>query len=234
MIQKINTTKNLRYERKFTATAVHRREILHAIKTHPAFFREIFHPRQVNNIYLDTTGLAFFNANRIGMAERKKVRIRWYDDLFGNIEKPTLEFKIKSGLVGDKWSWRLANFELAKGFDMAYLKRIFDQSELPTPILQSLQNLQPTLLNSYQRTYFRSADGNYRLTLDEQLEYRNIDARNNFFLQKQITSHQYVIELKYGLDLDYHVDSVSSKLPFRLDKSSKYVNGIEFLKNVID
>jgi SPX domain protein involved in polyphosphate accumulation len=232
MIQKVNIKQNLRYERKFTATAANRREILHAIKAHPSFFREIYHPRQVNNIYLDTDGLAFFEANRIGVSERKKVRIRWYGDLFDKIQKPTLEFKIKHGLVGDKWSWRLADFELNTDFTLRYLKTKFKESELPAPILESLQNLQPTLLNSYQRTYFLSADGNYRLTLDEQLAYRNIKSSNNLFLQKRTTPNQYVLELKYGLDLDHHVDSVSGGLPFRLDKSSKYVNGIEFLKFV--
>ncbi|MFT4760994.1 MAG: hypothetical protein ACI9LN_002974 [Saprospiraceae bacterium] len=232
MIQKINTTENLRYERKFTATAAHRREILYAIKSHPAFFREIHHPRQVNNIYMDTAGLKFFEANRIGVSERQKVRIRWYADLFGEIQKPTLEFKIKHGLVGDKWSWRLADFTLNKEFNLNYLKKKFAKSDLPAPILESVQNLHPTLLNSYQRTYFLSADGNYRLTLDEQLEYRNIQSNNNLFLDKRTTPNQYVLELKYGLDLDDHVDLISGRLPFRLDKSSKYVNGIEFLKFV--
>lgn len=232
MIEKINITQNLRYERKFTATAAHRRKILHAIKSHPAFFREIYHPRQVNNIYMDTAGLAYFKANQIGVSERKKVRIRWYEDLFGDIQKPTLEFKIKHGLVGDKWSWRLADFVLNKDFNLNYLKEKFIKSDLPVPILESLQNLQPTLLNSYQRTYFLSSDGNYRLTLDEQLEYRDIQSYNNSFLHKSCTPNQYVLELKYGLDLDHHIDSVSGRLPFRLNKSSKYVNGIEFLKFV--
>ena len=230
MIQKINISSNFRYERKFTANATHRSEILHYIKAHPAFFREVFHPRQVNNIYLDSKELAFYKANVIGVSERKKVRIRWYGDLFGSIEKPTLEFKIKHGLVGDKWSWKIANFELDKNFEGDYLQEKFKLSNLPHPILESLQNLEPTLLNSYQRTYFLSADKKYRLTLDEQLDYNRISNKNNLFLQKRSTPNQYILELKYGLDLDHHVDTISGKLPFRLDKSSKYVNGIDYLK----
>jgi len=223
------TGQNFRYERKFTAEAAHRNEILYWIKAHPAFFREIYHPRQVNNIYLDTIGMAFYKANVIGVSERKKVRIRWYGDLLGTIEKPTLEFKIKHGLVGDKWSWKMEEFELNSDFTNTYLQQKFKNSDLPAPILESLQGLQPTLLNSYQRTYFLSADKKYRLTLDEQLEYNQISNNQNLFLHQRSTPNQYILELKYGLNLDHHVDSISGKFPFRLNKSSKYVNGVDFL-----
>ena len=228
-IKNIEIESNFRYERKFTATAHHRSEILQVIKAHPAFFREIYHPRQVNNIYLDTAKMAFFEANRIGVSERKKVRIRWYGDLLGAIQKPTLEFKIKHGLVGDKWSWKLADFALNTDFTFHYLKDVYRQSNLPDPVREELTTIRPTLLNYYQRTYFLSADGKYRLTLDEQLGYHKIGSNSNTFLHKKVTPNQFIIELKYGLDIDNHVETISSKFPFRLDKSSKYVNGIEFL-----
>ena len=232
-IEKIGAKQNLRYERKFTATAAHRSEILWAIKRHPAFFREIYHPRQINNIYLDTPLLAFYEANKIGISERKKIRIRWYGDLLGPVQKPTLEFKIKHGLVGDKWSWRMADFVLDKNFDLNYLKSIYTASNLPDAVHEELTNVTPTLLNCYQRTYFLSADGQYRLTLDEKLEYHHIAATQNTFLQHFRTPNQFIVELKYATDKDHHVDAIAGRFPFRMDKSSKYVNGIDGVRGAL-
>ena len=45
-----------------------------------------------------------------GQTNRIKVRIRWYNNLFGSIENPTLELKIKNGLLGKKISTNIKQF----------------------------------------------------------------------------------------------------------------------------
>ena len=232
IISKIAAKSNLRYERKFTVNATHASAIELMIKRHPAFFRTLYPKRQINNIYLDTDGLTFYEANKIGISERQKVRVRWYGALFGRITSPILEFKIKHGLVGDKWSWKLADFDFEKGFSMSDVNALLDASDLPMPVREALKPLKPSLLNSYHRSYFQSADQQYRLTLDEQLIYYRIDRYQNSFLQKRKTPEEYIVELKYGLDMDSHVDSISAHLPYRMDKSSKYVNGIDLLNSI--
>lgn len=228
MIQHFNKNTPYRYERKFTATAAHRSEFIIQIKKHPAFFIEIYHTRQINNIYFDTLGLQFFNDNVIGIAKRKKVRIRWYGDVNGKVIAPKLEYKIKSGLLGTKWTFDLVDFDITNGLSKKLIPDIFLQSNLPPEILADLKLLSPTLINSYQRTYFLSADKRYRLTFDENLKYYHPRRFQN--KQKCVEEkNRFILELKYGQEEDEQANHISKLFPFRLDKSSKYVQGVEII-----
>lgn len=229
LIEKISTKNNFRYERKFTLTAAARQEPLLYVKKHPAFFREIYEPRHINNIYLDTPEFQYYFDNKKGIADRKKVRIRWYGATFGQAVKPKLEFKIKRGLVGDKWTFPLENFNIEKGITKENIFQAFRNSNLPEPIWESLQNLNPTLLNTYKRTYFLSSDKVFRLTFDEHLQFYRIGNLNNLFLEKHTQKNDFILELKYGLDYDKSANGISKLFPMRLDKSSKYVTGVDFL-----
>ena len=217
---------NLRYERKFTLANSEYGWITNQINIHPAFFQKIFHPRQINNIYLDTAALQFYGDNVHGVANRKKVRIRWYGDIFGKIAKPKLEYKIKHNLLGDKWTFDLVPFDFNPGFSAAALQDVFNQSNLPAEIAEDLKLLEPTLLNSYWRSYFLSADQHFRLTLDEQMSYYAFDKPRAFFKFKRSNPGDYIVELKYLPKMDKVANKVARQLRFRLDKSSKYVNGI--------
>lgn len=230
MIKKLNIPPQYRYERKFVLSGMSRAEILHRIKMHPAFFREIYHPRQINNIYLDTDNFQFFKDNQIGVAERKKVRVRWYGDTFGKAKNPKLEYKIKSGLVGDKNTFNLLELEVSKHLIINHFCDYLQQCSLPEPVAVDLQMLSPTLLNSYQRTYFQTADKKFRLTVDEDLTYYRITKPETYFHAKHIEKYSTIIELKYAPGNDLEAGRIMNLMPFRLDKSSKYVNGVEFFE----
>jgi SPX domain protein involved in polyphosphate accumulation len=190
----------------------------------------VYYQRQVNNIYFDTLGYNDYFDNVLGVSNRKKIRIRWYGETFGHISKPVLEIKIKKGLVGDKWSYKLQPFTLDNTFTNEKIQKIFDNSNLPPPILESVKMVSPTLLNSYQRRYFLSADNKYRVTLDFKLLYHKIDKRFNNFNLATIADENNIIELKYGLKEDKYVNAISTQFPFRLNKNSKYVNGVNIFK----
>ena len=226
MVEKINIPSKYRYERKFTISNSSRSRVLHSIKNHPAFFRPIFHPRQINNIYFDDQKLTFFKNNRIGIAKRKKIRIRWYGNLFGKNVQPKLEYKLKDGLLGDKWIFALPEFILNPGFKSHSLSKVFSEATLPSPILEDLQPLHATLLNTYHRRYFLSADGKFRITLDESMAYYRFDYPRAHFMAIHSTPNDFIVELKYLPNEDKLAHKISGKFPFRMDKSSKYVNGI--------
>ena len=101
-----------RFERKFFITGLTKYEIESVVKLHPAIFSEIFHKRHINNIYFDTFSLKNLHDNVEGASDRIKVRIRWYGELYGYIEKPVLEIKIKNGLLGKKISVPVEPFTL--------------------------------------------------------------------------------------------------------------------------
>ncbi len=215
-----------RFERKFVISNRPRQNIEMVVKTHPGIFSEIFHERYVNNIYLDTPNLTYFFENNLGKSQRKKVRIRWYGDLFGKISKPVLEFKIKSGAVGYKVSFLLCPFDLNEDFDLEVLKLVFNESSLPPWVINELAGLEPKLLNGYTRKYFRSFDRKFRVTIDNDLHYRDIQKRNNTYLKKTSNYKDIIFELKYDFNDDDEAESISSSFPYRLTRSSKYVNGI--------
>lgn len=226
MIEKLNIPPNYRYERKFTIANSDKAQVIHAIKNHPAFFRPIFQPRHINNIYLDDQKLSFFKNNRIGIAKRKKIRVRWYGQLFGKNTNPRLEYKLKDGLLGDKWIFKLPDFNVEPGFTNDSLLEVFANADLPAPVVEDLHLLRPTLLNTYHRSYFLSADGKFRITFDEAMAYYRFNYPRAHFMGVHRTPNDFIVELKYLPAEDKTASKITKKFPFRMDKSSKYVNGI--------
>ncbi|NIR47298.1 polyphosphate polymerase domain-containing protein [candidate division KSB1 bacterium] len=229
MSESKNNSNNFRFERKFVVDSLSKPEIEALVKLHPAVFSEIFYERLVNNIYLDSCSLQNYFANIDGLHSRRKCRIRWYGDLFGHIEKPVLELKIKEGLLGRKESYPLPSFSLDENFQLNAIREVFKKSEIPAPLVDDLLSLQPALLNRYSRRYFQSADRNYRITIDSQMEYYRIDPHSNSFLQRMVDGESVIVELKYNHDQDNFAQMISTHFPYRMTKSSKYVNGVQKL-----
>lgn len=223
-----------RFERKFLIYPYSRSEAEMIIRLHPAVFSPIFKPRQVNNLYLDTPSLRFFYDNIYGSAHRKKFRIRWYGDRFGSIKSPMLEIKVKDGYIGRKLSFPLVPFDFGQDFTGGDIARVFDQSELPSWVRNELSILQPSLLNTYQRSYNQSRDRKFRITIDDQLQYFDVFSLPNRFEITRSAYTEVVLELKYDADHDDIADEITGDLPFRLMKNSKYINGIlQFKTHVV-
>ncbi len=227
------TVKNSRYERKFFLQNFSPGRAETIIRHNPARFTEIYHQRFINNIYLDTPKLTFFFDNVVGKSTRKKIRIRWYGDLFGRIEKPVLEFKLKSGATGTKLSFPLTGFTLDKSFNQRTLKTVYDNSELPEWVKEELHTVEPTLINRYSRRYFQSFDKLFRSTIDHQLKYVHVDRTFNSFLRMERDRNSVIVELKYSYEDDKKANLITNSFPFRMTKSSKYVNGIEVFRGCL-
>jgi len=231
MITDILNPTSFRYERKFLISELDKYEIELILKFHPAIFSEIYHQRFVNNIYFDTVNLSSYFDNAFGVSQRLKVRIRWYGDLFGFIEKPILELKIKSGFLGGKLRYPLDSFYFDNNYSLNAQQDIFAKSGLPDVLTEHLKSLRCTLLNRYSRKYFRSADHKFRATIDFDMEFYKIDPENNSFIEKIVDHNNTVLELKYsGSDKDDEMARfITNQFLFRMTKSSKYVSGIEKL-----
>lgn len=220
-----------RYERKFVAQHFSRGQTEAIVKQNNAFFTPVFHPRKVNNIYFDTPGLDCFFDNLFGNENRWKVRIRWYDELFGKINAPILEFKLKNGLVGTKKSFPLPGFELVKkDFNGAIFKELFQKADLPEDVLGRISGLQPVLVNTYSRSYFSSLNKKFRITIDDDLEYYHLRPTWNDFHFVFREKPKTVLELKYDEDLNAEAEKITNQFPFRLDKNSKFVAGMSYFR----
>lgn len=219
-----------RYERKFFARDFTLKDIENLIKTHPALFYEIYLPRRVNNIYFDSLDLENYYDNIEGNTRRLKVRIRWYGEMFGLIKNPILELKIKNEDVGRKMNFPLKEFVLDESFSNNKLHdNVFAQSGLPHWLIEKLKLCKPALLNYYERRYFLSMDKKYRLTIDSNLGFFEIKDKANIFLHSIEDQETIILELKYDKNDDYKIAEITQHFPFRLNKSSKYISGINLL-----
>jgi SPX domain protein involved in polyphosphate accumulation len=190
-------------------------------------FYQPYPPRYINNFYLDTAELANYYDNVSGAGDRRKVRLRWYGTLFGAVEKSTLEFKIKRGLVGTKRLYPFGDFFLGKGFASEDLRQFARSTSLPEDVKFVVLTQEIVLLNRYYRYYFATRDNRYRLTVDTDMSYFRVSRFNNQYIHHQADYRHVIVELKYAKDDDLEAQRVSGYFPFRVSKNSKYVQGIE-------
>lgn len=204
----------MRYERKYVLENVPLIDIIQMVRLHPVGFRETYPTRRVNNIYFDTVNFAAYRDNIMGIAHRTKFRIRWYGQDMETIQKPVLEEKIKHGELGYKNAYKLS--------DTQWENITKEASGLPQI---EHRNLTPVLLNAYQRYYFASPDGKFRLTVDEDMIFGSYDESRASMPYELLEKR--IIEIKYDQEYSKEADRVSQFLRLRPTKHSKYVFGIQ-------
>lgn len=220
---------NYRFERKFFISNLDRLAVENIILQNPAFFSEIHQERWVNNVYFDYLGFNNFLDNIVGNMYRKKYRIRWYGNLFSEINKPKLEIKFKEGLLGDKKTFQLVPFKLDIGINLSIFKDIIINSKINTEIKFNIHEQIPVMLNRYKRKYFESSNKKIRITIDNQQSFYKLNKFNNTFLDNYKDPDSVILEIKYDQKYDIEAAQISNNFPFRLSKSSKYARGVELL-----
>ena len=218
------TVPDLRFERKFRVDTMSRQAAESVIKLHPAMFREIYQARTVNNIYFDSHHLQSYWETVEGHCDRTKVRTRWYGDLTSHVLSPMLELKVKSGLTSGKSTYALSPFDLDKALSSNRLYGLLEGSGLSDHTGEALSDLLPTLLNRYDRQYYLSADGSFRVTIDHNMRFRRLGALP--MSGYDFSTDRVIVELKYTTDQDGQARQIASRFPFRMTKFSKYAFGI--------
>jgi hypothetical protein len=220
--------RTFRYERKFLVETLMPFQVCFLIKHHPRLFHEPYPPRFVNNLYLDTPDMDNYYENVSGATQRRKVRVRWYGDPFGEITQPMLEVKIKDGVVGTKHTYPLSTFPMDVRFCDRVFQRALTKSDLPPEARLALRGMQVVLFNRYYRHYYASRNGDFRITLDTDMEFYKINGLfRNQFVHHQRNAYDVVVELKYEIAQEPEANRVASFFPFRMTRNSKYVHGIE-------
>jgi SPX domain protein involved in polyphosphate accumulation len=220
-----SSVSSFRYERKYFLSQLTKYDVECIVKLNPAMFTEVYHQRYINNIYFDTHGFWNYNDNLEGATQRLKVRIRWYGSLFGQIERPILELKIKQGLLGKKISLPLAGFYFSEATDIFSI--IEPIAQVQDEIGIDFRSLTPTLLNRYSRKYFESYDRHARVTIDTNQAFYNIKSKENSFIDMRRDNTGIILELKYDQKYASEIQYITNRFPFRITKSSKYVTGLQ-------
>jgi len=209
----------MRFERKYRIEGMSQAALQQIIRLHPASFRSLYPDRQVNNIYLDTPQLTTFQQNVNGFNQRKKYRIRWYGNKLEQADFPQFEIKTKHNELGEK-----KNYEL-KSFERLDLSLAIQQIHQLHPEFSALQ---ASLMNTYERSYLISFDGKFRLTIDRNLAYYSHKSQQPK-VQAPILDPALILEIKYEQKDDSFLDPITQYLPFRQQKHSKYVQGVQLV-----
>lgn len=206
----------MRFERKYRLENELLAEVLQLIRLHPAAFQVLHPDRQINNIYFDTQDLMTFRQNLTGQNERRKFRVRWYGDDPFQIEEPQFEIKRKHNELGDKIVQPITPFALD---ELGPITTAVNEINVHFP------QLRPVLLNTYRRSYFISADGRYRLTIDSQMGFHSLMFGKGF---RQFLHHDpaLIVELKYERQDDDKVGFITQYFPYRQARHSKYITGV--------
>lgn len=207
----------MRYERKFPSQYLSQSTLEQLILGHPAGFRKVYPDRQVNNVYFDTPDWRTFYENLAGISERTKYRLRWYGVPADGIEDAQFELKKKENLLGTKIIHPITG-----------TVRWENIPSLPgsIPLLRA-NALFPTLVNTYERSYYQSADGCFRLTIDQKIQCDNYDTGQR--IKRSFSEKLQVVELKYARNDDNRLDEFTQYWPLRLLRFSKYVSGMQLV-----
>lgn len=199
-----------RYERKFV-TKQNKKDIEMIIKLNKTIFRESYKERIIHNVYLDTINKKSYIENDLGLSEREKIRIRWYDK---ELTKPRLEIKKKKENLTGKETHKIKEVN-----NIRNIKKELLNNKLPDSIKNKIKLLEPAIINSYIRKYYISQDKKYRITIDDNITY--YDPKTLKIIGKDKNT---IIELKYKPADDKNAKNI--QLPYRLEKNSKYANGL--------
>ena len=148
-----------RYELKFKINSYSKAIFKKRINIISANFKKAFPSRFINNVYLDSFNYDNYDDNINGEQVRKKIRIRWYGDLFGKIN-PSLEIKERKGSLIKKTVQDFPSFYLNKNKSLNGLHKIIKYNFKTT-------NQTPSIINRYRREYFISKNNRFRITLDD-------------------------------------------------------------------
>jgi len=214
-----------RHEYKYTLPFELLSEFECFLKLHPALFRPIYHPRNVNSVYLETEDYDQFNRHVEGSRHREKFRVRWYGPMLGRIEQPQLEVKVKHNQLNDKRRYSLPAFELREEDPWRELTdalRAMPAGQLDRQVALSQR---PLALVRYRRAYYLSNDRAARITIDTRLEWYSAGIAGARLKREAAPPHA-VIELKFDRDDAEAGGEVSSLIPPRYQRHSKYLHAV--------
>jgi SPX domain protein involved in polyphosphate accumulation len=218
-----------RNEIKIRITNLTARDAHLLINSLPSGFKLDFPSRTINNLYLDTANLDTYIANLEGHTHRHKIRIRWYGNSW-SLSSPIFEKKIKCGTVGYKERFILKNLTFDEKLTWRSHLKLLLKGISGSIKEELLAHPTCTLINRYTRFYYRSLDKQIRLTLDTDLQFfQQLKSIHPVINTRPRHLDGIVIEIKGAVEDYKSILEVASSLPFRITKSSKYVESLQLL-----
>jgi hypothetical protein len=212
-----------------------RRMILPHVELDPYAARRPEKEYTVRSVYLDTNDLAFYHEKLAGLRERKKLRIRGYNE-YCPTAPVFLEIKRKKGQAILKRRSILSFQNLLPLLETSdvetYVSALGGCEEARDNARRFLfhfhkQALRPTLNVIYEREAFLSRfDPKLRITFDKNLRFQNNVTLDSVFQETQALyalPNRFIFEIKTNSGIPLWLQLVLSRLTLQQDALSKYV-----------
>ena len=214
---------NYRYEIKFILNETNYSNASFIINAKTSM-KKNFSNRVVNSLYFDDMNFSSIQDNLIGLADRKKMRLRWYDN--NSFDKRAIfEIKKRRGRLGSKDTFKIDSlYGSVMDFKINDVSNLINKDLLKKEVVLS-EYLQSTLQVSYERQYYRNFE-NIRVTID-----RNIGFSYPMLQQKMLPNMQLhypysILEVKFDPKDKLAAFSIIKSLGLTPKRHSKYLAGM--------
>jgi len=223
---------DFRYELKFVLDDVRAVEASHWLHFHTTA-RTTYPDRCVNSLYCDDLGFSSVMDNLAGVSDRKKIRLRWYQDTRGfETGVPVLELKLRNGRLGRKISFKLPGIQgdLARLNIQEVMVQVNRELAAQEFIFDDYQT--PSLQVKYVRSYFEDFEG-LRITMDRDIGFNGASPHQK--LGKTLaTRYPYkIMEIKFSPSLKNHVAKLIKPLYMTPKRHSKYLVGLATMRQAV-
>jgi hypothetical protein len=200
------------------------------------------HEYTVRSLYLDTPNMDYYHEKLAGLKERKKIRIRGYNEI--SASAPVfLEIKRKKGKAVLKTRSKLLHQDLFTFLETSDIERFIAASSKPGDAEESARqflfhfhrySLRPIITVAYEReAFFFKFDRGLRITFDKNLRFHN-DAGLDSLLRETGDLYampgSFILETKSDSGFPIWLRLILSRLGLNQEALSKYTICIDALK----
>lgn len=183
----------------------------------------------VRSLYFDDPGLSACHANLNGLGLRRKLRLRWYDQLLPGRDL-FLEVKWRNNRVTGKHRIRLRANEPVGERNYAELIPALLHAAPTSRAFDILANPEPVVVVEYRREHFASRDGLLRVTIDYDLTFYRQYGRQQLKLEFPSRMERLaVLEGKTPIGRERELRDMLHPLTMQAVRCSKYVHGCRLL-----
>ena len=183
----------------------------------------------VRSLYFDDARLSACHANLDGLGLRRKLRLRWYDQLLPGSDL-FLEVKWRNNRVTGKHRLQLRASEPVGEFHFASLLPELQKAAPGERLADLLANPEPVVVIEYQREHFASADGQLRVTIDYDITFYRQWGRQRLAMEFPLRMERLaVLEGKTPIGSERELLAMLHPLALRASRCSKYVYGCHLL-----
>ena len=181
--------------------------------------------RVVNSIYFDDVDFSSARDNLTGIAERKKLRLRWY----GNQKKnpPIFEVKTKNGRLGKKLAYPIKSINNIIQLDLGDITTKCTK-DLATHNIILDNHIIPTLQVNYEREYYETHD-NIRITIDHDIKFSDTQLYTTPDQKHALPYPLKIMEIKFEPNMKNKVAKLIKPLHITPKRHSKYLIGLAVL-----